>query len=293
MKKCAACGNSNYNNARFCTSCGVILENREGKKAPAADGSTTADLLAKPESAAVRKKRLKTGAEGSAAPQRSPGFTAYQPFIIAALILVIALCGYAIYRQARPASGPGSTDPSPGSSAAISAANPYVSKTGQDTSDQNTGQSGSTQGEQEKIVAGDRSGYSKYINYTFGYSIDYPDDYRMNGSDVQSRDFTSPDGASVIEVYARPVSGSITIQSSYAEAMNSIPGASSNYHVLSAADEWYVVTGVDSTHRNIYRKTYLGNGFEKSFVITRPVDAAHPDYDQVIEDVEDSYQPHL
>ena len=138
------------------------------------------------------------------------------------------------------------------------------------------------------IIAGAEQKYLTYTDNKFGYSIDYPADFKIR-EDLSSENLNSKvfsNGEAELSVSSRNTLQNSTIKDYYENAI--IKASARNvvgYNHL--GDTWYVIT-YKSDGYIAYSKTLWGTGSNNHFVFSYPASKKNV-YDPIVEHIEQSF----
>lgn len=133
--------------------------------------------------------------------------------------------------------------------------------------------------ENEEIV------YNKYTNSRYGFSIDYPNNYKVEET-LQNRD-----GAIISSEKARlTVFGNNNVLNFDVKSYYDFDTSQINDEIIYKViqDNWFIISWIEG-HNIVYQKTVVGKESTNTFILTYPkVDAGK--YDEVIKGLNESFK---
>ncbi|MBE9076076.1 hypothetical protein IQ241_02000 [Romeria aff. gracilis LEGE 07310] len=131
--------------------------------------------------------------------------------------------------------------------------------------------------------------YERYYNDRFDYSVLYPDNIvtpQDRPTNLDGRDFRSPDGRITMQVFGANNSLGRTLEERYREALQT---ENQNVTYQFIEDDFFVISGYQGNDV-IYQKTMLVNNVFKTLEI-RYDRALQPEFDSVVTDISNSFRP--
>ena len=138
------------------------------------------------------------------------------------------------------------------------------------------------------VIAGAEQKYLTYTDNKFGYSIDYPADFKIR-EDLSSENLNSKvfsNGEAELSVSSRNTLQNSTIKDYFEGAIIKVSARNAvGYNHL--GDKWYVITYKSDGHI-AYSKTLWGTGSNNHFVFSYPTSKKDV-YDPIVEHIEQSF----
>lgn len=139
------------------------------------------------------------------------------------------------------------------------------------------------------VIAGAEQKYLTYTDSKFGYSIDYPANFKfredLSYGDLKSKVFTNGEGK--LLVFGNNTLQNKTIKDHFENALFKV----SDRHAVGynhLGDTWYVITYKSSDGYIHYSKTLWGAGSNNEFRFSYPTSKKHV-YDPIVEHIEQNF----